>query len=405
MAHASLPLHGDLPAPARPVLPLAAKGFRPFFLLAAAFAVAIVPAWLLVLSGAVHPDRYLGAVEWHAHEMVFGFCVAVVAGFLLTAVGNWTQRETLVGAPLLALAGLWVAGRVALFFAGALPRGVPAVVDLAFLPALGAVLARPLLAARNRRNFVMLAVLAVLFALDLAVHLDALGLAGTGAWRLRGSLVGVDVVVVLAGILGGRVFPMFTRNATGDDGVRSHPRLDRAAVAALAGLVAVDVAAPGRWVAGTVAALAAVLAVARAVHWVSRRAARIPLVWILHAGYAWLVVGLGLRAATELGAPVPISAAAHALTVGVLGSLTLGMMARVTLGHTGRPLVVPRSIVAAFALMQVAAIVRVAAGIALPSAYVAWMTVAGLCWSAAFALYLRANASALVSPRPDGKPG
>src|SRR6516164_3475189 len=153
--HRLLPLHGELPAHTpRPKLAVAAKGFRPFFLLAAAFASAIVPLWILVLTGVAQPGGYFSPPIWHAHEMVFGFAVAVMAGFLLTAVGNWTKRETLVGAPLLSLVALWVAGRFAVYLGGMLPRGLPALLDLAFLPALTIVLARPLIAARDRHNVI-----------------------------------------------------------------------------------------------------------------------------------------------------------------------------------------------------------------------------------------------------------
>ena len=146
--------------------------------------------------------------------MVPGYAVAVIAGFLLTAVGNWTQRETLVGTPLLALSALWVLGRVAMAFAGALPRGLPALVDLAFLPALIAVLARPLLATRSRRNFIMLGILGALFAANVVVHLDALGVMAMGSAR-RACLVAIDVVVLIILLIADRVFPMFTRNTTG----------------------------------------------------------------------------------------------------------------------------------------------------------------------------------------------
>ncbi|HEV8551378.1 MAG TPA: NnrS family protein, partial [Polyangiaceae bacterium] len=181
-------------------LALGSKGFRPFFLLAASFALAIVPLWLLILRGAVRAAPYLDGVSFHAHEMIFGLVVAVVAGFLLTAVGNWTQRETAVGAPLFALAALWLAGRLAMLLAAALPRGVVALADLAFLPALMLVLARPLVAARNRRNFVMLGILAALFLTNLGVHLEALGVASTGTAR-RASLVAVDLVLVLITVI------------------------------------------------------------------------------------------------------------------------------------------------------------------------------------------------------------
>jgi uncharacterized protein involved in response to NO len=402
--HATLPLHGELPAPAtRPRLALAGKGFRPFFLLAAAFAVAVVPLWLLVLRGAFDPGSYLGAMSWHAHEMVFGFAVAVIAGFLLTAVGNWTQRETVVGLPLLALAGLWVAGRVAILCAGAIPRGIAAATDLAFLPVLIAVIARPIVASGNRRNFVMVVFLAALFLANVAVHLDALGV--LPGWGHGGSLVAVDVIVLVVLVIAGRVFPMFTRNATGATSIRSHRWLDRVALGGMAALVVLDVVAPLAAVTAVVSGVVGIAAAARAANWGTLRTARHPLLWILHLGYAWIPIGLVLRAASAFTGPVSSSAATHALTAGANGSLTLGMMARVTLGHTGRALRPPRPVVLAFVLVLVAGAVRVAAPSVAPLHYVACLTVAGTLWSAAFALYLVAFAPALLTPRSDGKAG
>ena len=213
MSVKSLPLAGEgvAPSPAPPPPAFARKGFRPFFLLAALAACAIVPVWLLVLFGHLHADFHGDAATWHAHEMLFGFAVAVIAGFLLTAVGNWTGQETAVGGKLLALAGLWLMGRLA----PVLPR-IAMASDLAFLPALAIVLARPLIATRNRRNFVMLAVLAALFAANLAMHLDARGLAPAGTGH-RAAGVALDVIILLCLLIGGRVIPMFVgppRSAT-----------------------------------------------------------------------------------------------------------------------------------------------------------------------------------------------
>ena len=223
---AHLPLVGEVSAPAHgPAHALLAKGFRPFFLAASVYAVAIVPAWLLIRSGILPGPAYLDPMSWHAHEMVFGFGVAVNAGFLLTAVGNWTQRETAVGWPLAMLFGLWALGRVAMATGGALPRWVAAGVDLAFLPVLGFVLSRPIVAAKNWRNLVMVGAVAALASANLAAHLEALGLVGAGVAR-RANLAGIDLIVLLILLIAGRVFPMFTRNATGVDSIRSHPRLD-----------------------------------------------------------------------------------------------------------------------------------------------------------------------------------
>jgi len=399
-----LPLLGEAPpAPTRPGLSLAAKGFRPFFLLAGASAATLLPLWLLSLWGRFDPGVYLGPLDWHAHEMVSGYAVAVLAGFLLTAVANWTQRETLVGPGLLALAALWLAGRVAVLGVVPLPSMLRAAVDLAFLPVLVVVLARPLWAARSRRNVVMLVVLGALWLCNLAVHLDALGLAMPG-WRRRGSLVGVDVLVVVVVVMAARVVPMFTRNGTGVDAVQNRPLRDHIAAVSvvIAGLV--QAAAPGSHLAGALAALAAVAVLAQQSTWGARHTLRTPLLWVLHLGYLWIPVGLALRALSTVS-QVPASASTHGLTVGALGTITLGMMARVSLGHTGRPLVAPAAVTAAFVLVSLSAAVRVLAGLAGGAGYRAGLVGAGVAWSLAFALFVAAYAAPLTAPRVDGKAG
>ena len=401
----ALPLAGQMPEPpSRPRYALAGKGFRPFFLLASGFAVAIVPLWLLVLSGFLRPTAYLDATSWHAHEMVFGFAVAVIAGFLLTAVGNWTQRETVVGALLLALAIVWVLGRVAMLAAGSLPRGVAAVVDLAFLPLVALALARPLIAAGSKRNLVMLAVVSALFAANLVVHLDALGVVAAGSAR-RACLSGVDIVVLVILIIAGRVFPMFTRNATGIESIRSIPRLDGLAIGGMALLTVLDVFAPEGRSAAVTSGVVGVLAAARAVHWGGRHSARVPLLWILHVGYAWLPIGLLLRALAAFDPAVPRSLATHALTVGAIGCLTLGMMARVALGHTGRPLVATKPLAWAFAAIAGAAAARVLVPLFAPAWYFPALVIAGALWSIAFLTYFLVYAPLLSKPRLDGKAG
>ena len=400
-----LRLAGELPEPAvKPRFALSAKGFRPFFLLAALFAAAVVPLWLLVLGGVAAPAAYLDPAGWHAHEMVFGFSVAVISGFLLTAVGNWTQRETLVGTPLLALAGLWILGRAAMLGAGHLPRGLPAVVDLAFLPVLIGVLARPLVAARNRRNFAMLAVLAALFAADVVVHLGALGVV-SGELAPRACIVGVDVVVLVILVIAGRVFPMFTRNATGVTTIRSIPWLDAATIAGMAGLTALDAFVPGGSLAGIVSGVVGLLAAARAVHWGARHSLRQPLLWILHLGYAWIPIGLLLRALAAVDPAVPRAFAVHALTVGAIGALTLGMMARVALGHSGRPLLAPKPVAWAFGAVTLAAFARAVLPLLVPAWYFPSLLAGGILWTIAFLIYAVVYAPILAQPRLDGKAG
>jgi uncharacterized protein involved in response to NO len=401
----SLPMHGELQSPVSPPRPaLAGKGFRPFFSLAALFAVAIVPLWLCMLGGEVAAGGYLAPMTWHAHEMIFGFAVAVIAGFLLTAVGNWTQRETLTGRPLLSLALLWLLGRIALSTADAWPRGLIAGVDLAFLPVLIVVLARPLIATGNRRNLGMLVALGGLFAANVVVHLDALGWITPGAAG-RACFAGIDLVLLVISIIAGRVFPMFTRNATQVTSIRSLPGLDLASVSAMAVLLIVHTVAPASKLTAAAAACASLLAALRARHWGAQHSLRQPLLWILHAGYFWLIFGLALRALADFGLPVPTSVAWHILTVGTIGALTLGMMARVALGHTGRLLEPAPAMTWAFGAINAAVIARVFVPWWRPTWYFAALVAAGMLWTLAFLIFLAVYLPILVSPRLDGKPG
>jgi uncharacterized protein involved in response to NO len=402
-ARAHLPIHGAPVERAARGWPLAAKGFRPFFLLAGLFATLAIPGWLLVLDGRLEVGGYLDPMSWHAHEMVFGFATAVIAGFLLTAVASWTQRETVVGAPLLALAALWSAGRLAIGGPQVAAPWLTAVVDLAFLPALGLAIARPLIATRNARNYGMLAVLAALFAANLVVHLDVLGV--LPGYRRRGGLLGIDVIVVVILVISGRTFPMFTRNATGVAAIGGSPRLDRLAIAGMVGLVALDAVVPEHAITAAWAAVVGVLAAARSWRWGARHALGTPLLWILHAGYLWIPVGLGLRAVAAFTGAVSPQIATHALTVGAIGSLTLGMMARVGLGHTGRVLATTRPVAIAFGLVLLAAAARVVAPVVVMDRYRAMVFVAGALWTAAFAVFVATYAAILASPRVDGRPG
>ncbi len=399
-----LPVYGEPATTADRPWPIAAKGFRPFFLLSAVFAILILPSWLLMLDGRLRAGSYLDPMHWHAHEMIFGFAVAVIAGFLLTAVGNWTKRETVVGFPLLALAALWVVARVMLTGPQVLPGWLIAVTDLAFLPALMIVIARPLIATRNTKNLVMLGILAALFVANLLVHLDVLGV--LPGWRRRGCLLGLEVVVLVILVMAGRTFPMFTRNATGVASIATTPWLDRLSVGAMAGLIVLDLVMPDHAITAGWAAGAGVLALARTWHWGARHAWRTPLLWILHVGYFWIPIGLVLRALAVFTSLVPPQVAMHAVTVGAIGSLTLGMMARVSLGHSGRGLVPSRLVVVAFVLITLAAAVRVFGPlIAGMTSYRPTLFLAGSLWTAAFLLFLLTYVPILIAPRLDGKPG
>lgn len=401
-----LPRSDGPPAPpplARTVTILGSTGFRPFFLLAALFAAAAVPLWLLVLQGRVVFQVPGGALFWHTHEMVFGYTIAVIAGFLLTAVARWTDRDTASGPFLHALAAVWLAGRVVMLLAGHLPGALVALVDLSFLPLLAVAVGRPIFAARNRRNYVMVGLLGGLWGANLGLHLEALGiLPGAAAWGLRLAL---NLVTLMMLIIGARVIPMFTRNAVGDPSIESVRSWNVATAVGAVGLLAADLASAPAEVQVVLGAGTAVSAVGAARRWGTRASLRNPMLWVLHVGYFWIPVALLLRALYFAGVPLAHSTSVHALTAGAIGTLTIGMMARVTLGHSGRAIATSPITTACFVAITLAALFRVA----LPELAPAFVTQAwlfsGIAWTAAFVGYAAHFGPMLLKPRADGKPG
>jgi len=373
-------------------------GFRPFFLGAAVVAVAWMALWVLTMRG-LPVESYYGTYRWHAHEMIFGYTVAVMAGFLLTAVQNWTDIPTVHGAPLAALFGLWCAARVAAFLPGIVPPLGNAVLDLAFLPALGLALAVPLVRGGAPRHVVFLLLLGLLEAADLLIHLDVLGVAEGAA--ARGTVLGLGVVVLAIAMIGGRVFPMFTARLP-DVHPKSRRPLEAAAMGSLVLFLGAVLFHPGSQAAGLTALLAAACHGARLWGWYDRRIWAEPLVWVLHLGYAWLVAGFLLWSLAAFGV-FPHALAVHAFTAGAIGVLTLGMMARVALGHTERPLKAARPTVAAFVLVNLAALARVVLPALSPALYGPALVAAGALWLMAFVLFLAVYVPVLTGP--DFQPG
>ena len=381
-------------------LALFSGGFRPFFLGAAAWAATALPIWLCVYTGAVTLPSALPPVTWHVHEMVFGYALASVAGFLLTAIPNWTGRLPLRGTPLALLAALWLAGRLAVLFSGTTGTLPAAVVDLAFPLVFVAVIARELIAGRNWRNMPMLVALSLLFTGSLLVHLQALGVA-PGADL--GNRLGLATILAMVALVGGRIVPSFTRNwlAKARPAGALPAQAGRADMAALlltvAGLL-VWVAAPSAeftpWV-----ELAAGTAVAfRLSRWCGLATFGEPLVFVLHLGYGWLALGLLLLGFNGLHPLLPVTAALHALTAGAIGTMTLAVMTRATLGHTGQPLAAGRGTHAIYLLVTLGAMLRLLAPLAGAQAMaVTW--IAGAAWSGAFALFAVAYGPSLVRPR------
>jgi uncharacterized protein involved in response to NO len=362
--------------------------------------------WIAMVAGNVSAPAWLAPSSWHAHEMIFGWVAAAVAGFLLTAVPVWTATEPVTGRALFGLAALWVAGRVVMLAAGELPALAVAVIDVGFLPALATCLMRPLATAGQRHNWGFVAILLALCAANAAMHAEAVGIAGPHASvALRFA---VALVVVLIVVVGGRITPAFTRNAFAaraiDAAIRMPRWSARASIALVALLPALELALPRTQWSGA-AELAAALAVAgRMAGWQSVRTRGDPLLWSLHAGYAWLAIGLGLLGLADLTHAVPASAGLHALTAGAMGTMVLAVMTRVALGHTGRPLVGPRGIALAYGMVQLGAVVRVGTAI-LPGAATPALAWAAMTWSAGFGLFVVLYASVLLGPRVDGKAG
>ena len=396
------PASAALPATA----PILAMGFRPFFLLAAVSATLAVPLWVFFFEGTLTLRSHLSPVAWHAHEMVFGYTGAVLAGFVLTAARTWTKLPTAHGATLGALVALWLLGR-ALSLAGAsVPLWLVVGVNAALLPLVGAVVARPIVAARSWRNLPFPLILTALGGLSLTMQLADRGV-WPRPWFDRSLLAALDGVVLAIMVVGGRILPGFTANALGAEVVsrRDPGGLDRAALLAMGAVSLADVIGARGPAAGATMLAAALLPGARMWGWGSLASRREPLLWVLHAGWAAVAVGLALRGAGEAGAPVPRSAALHALTVGAIGALTLGMMARVALGHTARPLKLPPGMGAAFALVLLAALLRVLPPIVAPGLYRHGMHAAAGLWAIAFALFVVRYGRVLVGPRVDGRPG
>ncbi len=379
-----------------------AYGFRPFFLLAGFHAAIAIPLWIAVLHGFELPRALLPAPVWHVHEMLYGFVVAAMAGFLLTAVPSWTNQRGYAGAPLVLLVALWLAGRLAM----TLPLGLSplwaGLIDLAFLPALALTILPALLRSGNRRNLVFIGLLAVLFASNLHFHLN-------GAAANDPLYLGLNAMLFLVSMLGGRMVPAFTsaglKQLGIDARIRRYQPLDRAALVAVVGVLIVDLVFPASVYAAVMAAVAAVLLAAQLSRWQGHRTLPIPMVWVLHVAYAWLPICLALKAAVLFAVPIPASSWLHALTVGAMATMIIAVMSRAALGHTGRALVAPRPVVVGYVLLTIAALSRVFGPMLMPSAGSLWLVLAALLWCLAFLLYLVVYAPILCRPRIDGRPG
>lgn len=374
-------------------------GFRPFYLVAGVFAVFALALWTAHFAGWLAGASYLRDPLWHAHEMIFGYAFAVIAGFLFTAVCNWTGLSTPTGRKLAAIVALWVAGRVLLATPWPLAA---AAADTAFALALAAGIGVPLLKSGNRRNYFFIALMLAIGGANLAFHLAMSG-------RLEipvGDMLqlGLNLIAFIIALMGGRVIPMFTAN--GVPGTRPVRRLwlERVALASLLVLLAADLAHLPPLAVAVIAGISGAAHAWRLALWQPLLTRGTPLVWVLHAAYAWLVLYLILRALAGFGI-VPPNLATHALTIGAIGGMTLGMMTRTARGHTGRPLRAEAAETACYVLINLAAVVRVLVPLAAPAFYRDAVIVSAVLWVAAFAVFVYKYWTILTRPRVDGRSG
>lgn len=337
-------------------------GCRPFFLAAALWAACAIPLWMVAFTtGVALPSRF-APMGWHIQAMLFGFVPAAVAGFLLTAVANWTQRSPICGRRLQALFALWLAGRMACLFSAQLPLPLVAAVDVAFPLALCAVVSREIIAGRNWRNLAMALPIFVLGLADLLSHGELAGLVVPPGLSFR---LGIMAIIVLISVIGGRIIPAFTRNWLAQQGrrveVNTPGSLDRLALGALhLGLVG-WVFAPWAKAVGLLLLAAAVLNAWRLARWHGLTTLAEPLLAILHLGYAWVALGAALLGASILHPVIPMPAAIHALSAGAMGTMIMAVMTRVLRGHTGRPLQADRITATIYLMVTIAAVLRVLA--------------------------------------------
>ena len=389
-------------------------GFRPFFLGAAVYAVVLMVLWLafIVATQAGGDGAWLpiagSPYAWHAHEFAMGFIAAAIAGFLLTAVPNWTGALPLKGTALAGLFALWLAGRFVMVFSGLLPPVLVATADIAFVPVLAAFATRQLLVKPAPHNFVLIAILLIITCANALYHLGSYGVLSVEPLAAVRSIV-LAVTVIIA-VIGGRIIPAFTHNWLN---VRRHkgpmpyrdPKLDAASVLSIAIFTAAEIWHPGSLASGVLAAIAACINGLRLFGWRGWQTRSEPIVWILHLGYAWLVAGLAISALAAMTGTIPTSLAYHALGAGAAATMILAVMSRAALGHTGRKLIAPPLVVWCYRLITLAALLRVFGAMLAtsPAASGLVLSVAAIAWIAAFSLFTFVYAPILAGPRVQEK--
>ncbi len=373
-------------------------GFRPFFLIATIFSCLLILAWVAVYwMGIQWPAfSYYPMVIWHAHEMVFGYAMAVVAGFLLTAISNWTGLQTINGWRLMVLVGVWLLGRVAPF---SITNPITiAFIDMLFLPLLALAIAVPLVKSGNKRNYFMIGMVMLLAVLNLLVHLQLLEIINNTA--VLAYKTAFFIIIALIIVMAGRVFPMFSQNGVAQRyQVKKYQLIEKLAIPSYFAFMLAFLYTQLNWLILVLALFAAVVHSVRLFGWYNRQIWQVPLVWVLHVGYGFLIVGLVL-CGISVYQPAWYFMALHALSIGTLGIVTIGMMSRVSVGHTGRDLRhPPRLIKCMFLLMVAAVFVRSLLPLFIGGIYQTSILVSGLLWALAFFLFVVSYVSILLKPR------
>jgi uncharacterized protein involved in response to NO len=376
-------------------------GFRPFFLAAGLWAGVAMALWIAMYVGWAHPPLRFSPVDWHPHEMLFGYLPAAVAGFLLTAVPNWTGRYPIMGWPLAGLFALWVSGRVAVLAGAALPAAAVAAIDLAFLVVFALAIAREIVAGKNWRNLKVLALIAVLAVANGLYHFEALG--GGYAAGGYGARLATSAAILLIVVIGGRIVPSFTRNwlvkqAPGGADPAPFDRLDAIAIVVSLVALALWTLFPAPQATALACLVAGIFNLVRLVRWQGWRAGGEALVWVLHAGFAFVPLGFLLIAAAaafpDILAP---RAALHAFTAGAIGVMTVAVMSRASLGHTGRPLHAGAALTGVYALVIASALLRIVSGV---TGAPTWLLHAAAgAWIAGFLGFAALYAPILLRPR------
>ncbi|MCG7533456.1 NnrS family protein [Pseudoalteromonas sp. OOF1S-7] len=386
-----------------PVLRLA---FRPFFLLGGFFSCLALIVWGCVLSGTLQFTPYGHVLFWHSHEMLFGFVSAIVVGFLLTAVQNWTGIPSIRGRKLAVLAGLWIAARVLMLFSST-PPWLVILVDLLFLPLAGYWLAKPIIAIGQMRNLFFVPILVFLSATNLIMHLGVV--LNLPSLYQHGYISAIWLITLLMSILGGRVIPFFTANGTKTEKVTPIRWLEYLTLGMTWGIFAVYITGLNHYLPeqglGGLMLLCALAHVIRVQRWKFRLTLKVPLLWSLHAAYWFIPIGIALIGISYLSDMLTLSTAFHALTVGAMGSMILSMMSRVSLGHTGRKLVVRQLVVVAFGAVFVSALIRVFGILFFASFSFTFVLISIVTWCIAYGLFTLVYYPVLTQPRADGRPG